>query len=536
MKNVMGLNGRMAVTILVSIVMMIAVASATCVGAGDEAVIFRVGLSTDPHSLGPSGTDSAMCVAFRIHSSLFTADENWEPTPDLAVSWDISDDYLTYTFHLNPVAKFHDGTPVTSEDVKFSILEVDKTLVSLTNRGLIPAIESIETPDEHTVVFNLNYPYPEMLDPYYGAGSRASIVSKARWEGTDYFTNPNNLEPIGSGPYKFVEWVKGSHIVLERWEGYWGEKPAVEKIVYRIINDPTAMSLAFENGELDWVPYQILASDVVQLNSLPGKDAAFHGGPCGDSISLRFNLRKEMFQDITVRRAFAYAINRDRIPDLVYFGGAVPATGQVQDSAFTHWWCNPDVHQVPYDPEIAKVLLDSAGYPVGSDGWRFHTTIRHMTLSPETIYVAELVKADLADVGIDAEIITLDYAAWIDQTFVTWGFDLNLSSFCSGPAPPSLGRFTTDSIQPVGWSNDMGFSNAEYDTLHKIMLTETDLEKRKAVLFRMQEILVEEQPMVHLVHRQSPSAWNSAKFVGETVWRSGMGQTYMRLTTVKPTR
>lgn len=504
--------------------------------AAAEATTLVVGLSADPKSLGPTATDNDACVSYRVYSSIVQSDKNFGPAPDLAQSWEVSDDYLTYTFHLHPAAKFHDGTPVTSEDVKFSVLEVAATLVHVAMRGLIPSIKSIDTPDDHTVVFHLSQPYPEFLNPYYGVGPRCSyVVKKADWEGTDFFTNPYNLKPMGSGPFKFVEWVKGSHIILERWEDYWGEKPVVKKIVYRIITDPTAMALAFENGELDWIPYTLAAPEVKRLSALPGKTAAFHGVPCGDSIGLRFNLRKEMFQDIAVRRAFAYAINRQRIPELVYFGGAVPATGQIMDTAFNHWWYNPNVNQVPYDPEMAKTLLDKAGYPVGADGWRFHTTIRHATFFPEDIHVAELVKADLANVRINAEIISLDYAAWIDQTFVTWNFDLNLSSLCSGPVPTAMGRFTTDNIKPVGWANDSGFSNFEYDELHRRQTAEPNAEKRKVYLDRMQEILVEEQPMVHLVHKNAASAWNSAKFVAEPeeFWKGGLGYFLMRLTAVK---
>jgi peptide/nickel transport system substrate-binding protein len=507
--------------------------------SANDAKTLVIGLSADPKSLGPTATDNDASVSFRVYSAITQSGKSFGPAPDLAQSWEASEDFLSYTFHLNPAAKFHDGTPVTSEDVKFSVMEVTNKLVHVSRRGLIPSIKSVETPDDHTIVFHLKQPYPEFLNPYYGVGPRNSyVVKKADWEGTDYLNNPNNLKPIGSGPFKFVEWVKGSHIILERWEDYWGKKPAVEKIVYRIITDPTAMALAFENGEVDWVPYTLAAPEVKRLNSVTGKEAEFHGVPCGDSISLRFNLRRERFQDINVRRAFVYAINRERIPDLVYFGGAVPATGQIMNSAFNAWWYNPNVKQVPYDPKMANTLLDKAGYPVGSDGWRFHTTLKHATFFPEDIHVAELVKADLAKVGVDAKIISLDYAAWIDQCFVNWDFDLNLSSLCSGPVPTAMGRFTTDNIVPVGWANDMGFSNLEYDKLHRLQTSETDRKQRLVYLYRMQEILVEEQPMVHLVHKKNSSAWNSAKFTAkpEEFWTGGLGYFLMRMSGVHPTK
>ncbi|HUT87183.1 MAG TPA: ABC transporter substrate-binding protein [Candidatus Heimdallarchaeota archaeon] len=504
-----------------------------------EPTTLVIGLTGDPKSIGPTGTNNDACVAYRVYSSLTQLDKNGMPAPDLAQSWEVSSDSLTYTFHLNPMAKFHDGTPVTSEDVKFSILEVANALVSHATQGLIPSIDSIETPDEHTVVFHLSRVFPEIFDGRYGLGPRCSMVlKKADWEGTDYFTNPFNLKPIGSGPFKFVEWVKGSHIVLERWDNYWGEKTEIEKVVFRVITDPTAMSLSFENGEVDYVPHAIVSSDVERLNSLPGKEALFHGTMCGDTVSVRFNLRKEMFQDITLRRAFAYAINRERIPGLVYYGGATATPGYVNRTAFSAWWYNPHAIQAPYDPEMAKTLLDKAGYPVGADGWRFHTTIVYGTNFPEDAYVAELVKADLANVEIDAKLISLDYAAWVDSTFVNWDFDLTLSSTCTGPAPTALGRYTSSNIIPVAWANDMGFSNFEYDELFKRQGAEPDKEKRLAYLYRMQEIMVEQEPGVFLVQRGAASAWNSGKFVAEPeeLWKEGLGYYMMHLTGVRPAR
>jgi peptide/nickel transport system substrate-binding protein len=514
-----------------------------CIGAGSvvavsEPVTLVVGLSSDPKSLGPTATDNDACASYRVYSALTQAAEDFGPAPDLAQSWEVAADGLTYTFHLNPNAKFQDGSPVTAEDVRFSVMEVAPKLVSVANRGLIPSIGSAETPDQHTIIFHMKQPFPEAMNPYYGFGPRCSyVVKKADWEGTDYLANPRNLTPMGSGPYRFVEWVKGSHIIVERWEDYWGEKPAIERIVFRIISDPTAMALAFENGEVDWVPYSLVATEVEHLDSLPGKEAAFHGVPCGDSIGARFNVRKDLFKSVDVRRAFVYAVNRERIPGLVYAGGAVPAPGQINDTAFMHAWYDPNVAQVGYDPSMAAALLDRAGYPVGSDGWRFHITLKHSTQFPEDIHVAELVKADLAQVKIDAQIVTLDYAAWVDQTFVKWDFDVNLSSVCSGPVPTAMGRFTTSNIKPIAWANDTGWSNFEYDELHARQMKELDADVRWAYLSRMQHILVEQQPIAFLVHRKAASAWNSGKFSApDSFWKGGLGYFLTRETEVKPVR
>jgi len=530
----MFVNSNVRYAVVFTLTLVACVVATGFLFAASDATTIVVGLGADPRTLGPTATDNDSCVSFRVHSTLITTNGDWEPVPDLAQSWDISKDYLTYTFYLNPAARFHDGDPVTSEDVRFSILEVDKELCSLTQRALIPSIESVETPDEHTVIFHLKNPYPEMLDHMYGLGAHCYILKKADYEGTDYFTNPRSFEPNGSGPFKFVEWVKGSHIVLERWEDYWGDKPAIERVVYRIIPDPVAMAVAFEKGEVDWVPYQLTPSQVKSLNSLPGKEAAFHGYPCGGTSNIQFNLRRELFQDIKVRRAFAAAINREKIAELAYFGGAIPAESFISKSPFTEWWFNPRAKQPPYDPEKAGTLLDEAGYPVLEGGWRFHITLLTNNFIIGNEDAAQLVKGDLAKVRINAEVVVHEYAAWVDRAFVTCDFDVDLTPFCSGPCPISLGWFTTDNIQPAPWTNNGAFSNEEYDTLHDRMISEGDQEKRKADLYRMQEILVEEQPLVYLIHRLSASAWNSNKFVGDAFWRKGLGYLFMRFTAVQP--
>ena len=516
---------------LVACVAILVVGSTMLVVMGSEDAMV-IGLNADAKTLGPPATNNDQCVTFRIYSALTQSDEGFHPAPDLARSWEVSEDSLTYTFHLDPAARFHDGTPVTADDVEFSIMEINNELVSVASRGLVPAIESVEKPDEHTIVFHMRYPYPHALDPYYGFGPRCTtIVKKADWEGTDYLMNPYNFDPVGSGPYKCVEWVRGSHIVLERWEEYWAEKPAIKTIVYRIISDPNAMSLALENGEVDWVPYTLAMSEVDRLNHVPGVSAAFHGTPCGDSISLRFNLRKAPFDAIDVRRAIAYAINRDRIPGMAYYGGAEAAEGFVMATPFSSAWVNRDLRQAWYDPTLAGAILDAAGYPVGPDGWRFRTTLHTTPYFPEDIYVAELVKADLAEVGIDVKLVSLDYAAWVDETFVAWDFDMNLSSLCSGPVPTAMARLASSNIRPVAWANDMGFRSAEYDVL--LELHDDDPANYLAYVHRMQEVLNEQQPMVHLVHKLAASAWNSAEFTSKhpEFW-NGLGYFLMRLTDV----
>jgi len=506
--------------------------------AAEGKTTLTIAITADPRGLSPvyACTYHDWVVGYRLYSSLFQADENYEAAPDLAESWEVSRDGLTYTFHLKRHATFHDGSPITSEDVEFSVMEVNLPQGSICARGPQTVIESVETPDQHTIIFHLSAPLPEFLNPHDGLGAHCSgVLKKELYEGTDLFTNPYNLEPVGSGPFKFVEWVRGSHIVLERYEGYHGELPAIERIVFRIIGDPMARTLAFEKGEVDWVPFETPASEVARLNSLPGNNVLFHPTPCADDVLFGFNMRNEPFNDKTVRKALTAAIDKQKIVDLVYFGeGAVIGTGYVGLTAFSSWWQDPEAKQIEYDPELAAVLLDQAGYPVKEDGWRFHFTLKHTTGYTEHIKVAELIKDDLKKVNVDVKIISLDHAAWHGQVFEDWDFDTSFFPFCTGPNPTTLKRLHSENIKRVSWQNAMAFSNSEYDALFGLMVSETDVEKRVKLTHRMQEILAEEQPGAYLIHRLTGTAVKEGRFTEEpkNVWT--FGYVWMHLNKIKP--
>jgi peptide/nickel transport system substrate-binding protein len=479
------------------------------VAAADDKKTLVIAITADPRNISPisASTFHDWVVGYRVYSSLFQADENFQPVPDLAESWEVSADQLTYTFHLKRNATFHDGSPVTAEDVAFSVMEVNLPHGSICGRGPKSVIESVETPDAHTVVFHLSKPFPEFLNPYDGLGPHCSgVLKKSLYAGTDLVTNPHNFKPVGSGPYKMVEWVRGSHIVLERYEEYHGPKPAPERIVFRIIGDAIARTLAFEKGEVQWIPFEAPASEVARLSKLPGNNVFFHGSPCGTIVELGFNLRQEPFNNLKVRKALTAAINKQKIINLVYFGGGELGIGHIPKTPFSAWWYNPNATQIAYDPKVAARMLDEAGYPVQADGWRFRFNLKHTTGYNEHIKIAELIKDDLKKVGVDVHIISLDHAAWHEHVFKNWDFDTSLLPFCGGPTPPTLKRFHTKNIQRISWANCMGWSNQEYDALFDQMLSETDKEKRLRMTNRMQEILIEEQPVVYIVHRLNATA------------------------------
>jgi peptide/nickel transport system substrate-binding protein len=509
------------------------------VPAADEKMTLTIAITADPRNISPvsASTFHDWVVGYRVYSSLFQADENFQPVPDLAESWDVSDDQLTYTFHLKKNATFHDGTPITSEDVAFSIKEIALVHGSICARGLGTVIDKIETPDQHTLVIRLKAPYPEMLNPYDGLGPHcSSCVKKSLYEGTNLLNNPHNFKPVGSGPFKFVEWVRGSHIILERYDGYHGEKPAVERVVFRIIGDPISRALAFEKGEVQWVPFEVPRSEVTRLNNMANTKAIFHGSPCGTIAGLGFNLRNDLFKDKKVRHAITAAINKEKIKNLVYYGGADVGIGHIPYTPFSSWWHNPNAKQIEYDPEVAAKLLDEAGYKVKDDNWRFHLKLKHTTGYSEHLKMAELIKDDLKKVNIDLTIISLDHAAWHEQVFKNWDFEVSIVPYCGGPTPPTLKRYHTSNIKRISWANCMGFSNEEYDKLFEQMISETDKEKRLKMTNQMQVVLAEEQPTAFLVHTKNATGVKEDAFTEEpkNVWV--LGYLWMHLDKIKPVK
>ena len=475
-----------------------------------------VGITADPRNISPVSacTYHDWVVGHHVYSSLIQADEDFQPFPDLAESWEISKDKMTYTFRLKRNATFHDRTPITSEDVAFSVMKLNIPHGSICQRGPGSVIKSVETPDKHTVVFRLSGPLPEFLNPHDGVGPHCSgVVKKSLYDGTDVLTNPYNFKPVGSGPYKFVEWVRGSHIVLERYEGYHGPRPPYDRIVFRIIGDPVARTLAFEKGEIHWVPFETPASEVARLNKLPGNVVFFHGAPCGTMVELGFNMRKDPFKSKAARKALTAAINKEKTVNLVYFGdGAEVGVQHVALTPFSKWWHNPNAKQIEFNPAQAAKMLDEAGYPVKRDGWRFRINLKHSTAYYEQVKIAELIKDDLKKIHVDLEIISLDHAAWHDHAFKNWDFDTTLIPFCSGPTPPTLRRFHGTNVKPISWANCMGFANKEFDDLFDAMISETDAPKRLKLGYRLQEIAADEQPVVYVAHRLQASAMKKGIF------------------------
>lgn len=506
-----------------------------------------VGIASEPPNLVPTGapTWAYYQVVTPICNSLVDFDpKTLEWVPDLAESWEIKttpDGKMQVIFHLVRNATWHDGVPFTAEDVKFSYEKVGPVFNSFI-AGMWRYLEGIDTPDNYTVIFRFNTTWGLILYPGYFGGSGACITPKHLYEGTDIATNPYNTKPIGTGPFKFKEWVKGQYIVLERNENYWKKDlPYLDRIIFKIIPSPESMRLAFQRGEIDFVwNYGVPFDQAVQLENmikagqLPGRKVIFFPSPGGSIDFLGFNLHPEgpaPLKDVRVRKAIAMAINRTAIAELVYYGKVEPLSKIVPSAPATAMFM-PTAKQPDYNLDEANRLLDEAGYKRGPNGIRFSLRLTiDATSYPWYVKEAQLIKDFLAQVGIDVKIITLDTAAWHQTVFKNWDFDMSIFPYVEGPGPAYfIQYFTRRGIVRASWSNAMGYDNPKATEL--LFEAEKTLDKVKQIELVKEalDIITEDQPGVWLVSRTFVALVNTAfsDALQPGVWEYSWGVNYMR--------
>lgn len=477
-----------------------------------------VGASSDPSTLNLAITYNIIdtLAVSSVFNLLTKSDYELNPRPDLAESWRISEDGLSYTFNLLRNAAWHDGRPFTSADVRFTFSEV---LRKHHPRGsvVLKVIDSIETPDPYSVIFKLKHPYDPLMK---FIGNEAFILPKHLYENTDILKNPYNLKPVGTGPFLFKEWKKGSHLSLERNPSYFKKgKPYLDRIVVKIVPDASSRMIAFEAGEIDYLYYVNLpASEVSRFKNRPGFVVTSKGHEVGPSIMLMaFNLRKPPFHHLKVREAIAYAIDKEYIEAKADYGLGKVAIGPIASA--TRWAFNPNVPRYDFNPQKAEQLLDEAGYPRGPDGVRFKTSIiadRGDLLYAKT---AEIIREYLGKVGIVAELKLLDRPSMIDASYIRWDFDLQVHGLGTGPDPAiAVARtYVSTNIKSIPFSNNSGYSNKEVDELFALAERAPSVKKRAEYYYKVQEILVRDLPYLWLSEYGLNSAFRD-EFKGLHSW------------------
>ena len=438
-------------------------------------------------------------VAGQIYESLLRYNEKLEPQPSLAKSWDISPDGKVYTFKLQEGVTWHDGKPFTADDVVFSF-DVFLREVHPRWRPLVNAqVEKIEKIDDLTVKITLKQPFGPFLLAHEVAG--APIVPKHIYAGTDYRANPMNNTPIGTGPFKFREWKKGSYIHLVKNENYWMKgRPYLDEIYYEIIPDAAARAVAFETGKVDVLTGgSVDVFDVARLSKLPNTCVTTKGWEMfAPHAWLTVNVRNGILGNKQFRQGLMTAIDREFGKDVVWNGvGKVP-TGPI--SSKTKFY-SADVPKYPFDTAKAQELIKASGYK--------GEKIRLLALPYGEIWSrwAEAIKQNLTDAGVNVEIESTDVPGWT-QKASNWDFDLNFNFLyqLGDPATGVARSYVSSNIakgNPFG--NVGGYSNPEVDKLFADAAVAPTPEERQKLYTKVQQVLVEDVPNLWLLELDFPT-------------------------------
>ncbi|UOD34780.1 peptide-binding protein [Deferribacteraceae bacterium V6Fe1] len=453
-------------------------------------------------------TDSSShSVASWIYNGLLKYDKNLKLVGDLAENYSVSEDKKVITFNLKKGIKWHDGTPFTSEDVKFTyeLIVDDKTPTAYDSDFRI--VDHIETPDNYTVKVFYKQAYAPAL-----ASWTTSILPSHLLKGVEITKSPLQRKPVGTGPYKFLEWKPGNSITLVANEEYFEGRPNIERYVYRIIPDSATMFLELLNGTIDMMglsPLQFAKqTDNPRFNDKFNKYKYLSNS----YTYVGYNLKNPLFKDKRVRQALTYATPKDDIIEGVLFGLGQKATGPYKP---TSPWYNPNVKKYEYNIEKAKSLLAEAGFKdtdndgiLEKDGLKLKFTIITNQGNSSRSMVAEILQNSWSKIGAKVDIRILEWATFINEYIDKRDFDAVILGW-SIPLEPDLYDIWHSSKCEGKNLNFICYQNSEVDKLIEEGRVEFDFEKRKAIYDKIQEILAEEQPYTFLYVGESLIALNN---------------------------
>ncbi len=420
-----------------------------------------IGMQLEPPNLDPTGGAAAAIdevVYANIFEGLTRFGSDGSVLPALAKSWSISEDGMTYTFELNSGVTFHDGSAMDADDVKFSLDRAMAEDSTNAQKQLFANIESVENVDG-SVVIKLKTADGNLL--FNLAWGDAVVVASETVE--TLATNP-----VGTGPFKFKNWVQGDQIVIEKNADYWGEPAKLDKATFKFISEPTAAFAAMMAGDLDAFPVFPAPENLAQFEADP-RFSVILGSTEGETI-LSTNNKQAPLDNVLVRQAIAHAIDRSAIIDGAMFGYGTPIG--------THFAPHNPAYvdltgQSEYDPEKSKALLKEAGL---ADG--FTTTLK----LPPPAYArrgGEIIASQLRAVGINVEVSNLEWAQWLEQVFKGKDFGLTIVSHTE---PMDIGIYANPEYY-------FQYDNAEFQALIESFNAETDAMKRTEILQQAQGII-----------------------------------------------
>jgi len=481
----------LAVLVAVSLIVLVA----GCGGGGEvsppdgqqKTTTFTYAVGTDAQTLDPHFvTDVPTAVAVtQIHDTLVARNADMEFVPALATEWSTSEDGRTWTFRLREGVKFHDGADFNAEAVKYNFERILDPEIGSPRRSMIEMVEKVEVVDEYTVAITTKTPFGPFLAQISSYNLGMLSPKTARERGKGYAQNP-----AGTGPFKLKAWEPGDTLIFEANQDYWGGKPAIDELVFRVVPEDSTRIMLLKSGDVD----AIAGVPAFEVETLKGdQNVVLISLPGFRTIYVGMNCQQKPFDDPRVRQAVNYAIDRQAIVDHLLRGVATVGVGPESTSI------PGSVKDLPpygRDVEKAKALLAEAGYP---DGF---STVMH---SPSGRYpmdqqVAEAVVGQLAEVGIKADLQVLEFGAY--QDMLNAGKESRLFLLGKGSPTGDPDMTLTLSFGTGGGMNNALYSNSEVDELLVRQREAVDPVERQALLREIQELIHADAPWAVLYYEQ----------------------------------
>ncbi len=509
-------------------------------GASGDPTTFTVGIKQDIDSLNPfTGIVASAYEMYQMNYETLTdyGQKDFSAQPALAESWDTSEDGLTWTYHLRPGLKWSDGQPLTSADVVYTFNRVINGKYEQTNYGnYVAAITSVKATDDTTVVFTVKKPTPVMLHLY------VYILPEHLWKDIDqkevrkFANEPGPDGVIGSGPYIVTEHQKGQFLRFKANPNYYGGKPKVDEVVFRVFQNDDSLAQALKRGEIDFAD-DLGANVFKSLEGVDGvttRDAAYSGfneiafntgaalddgTPIGDG--------HPALKDPKLRVALSYAVDKAALAERVYGGHATPGDSFIP-SLYKNMHYDPGAAAYTFDPQKAQQLLDEAGYTKGSDGIRtmpnggrkLSFRLYGRSNSPESQQTVQFVAGWFRDVGIEVKpkIVSEDSLTEIigqgNFDLFEWGWVVEPDPNYQASTFTCANRSYKDGGQVYANLSDSFYCSPEYDRLNDVQAAQIDPAERAATVKQMQKLVYDSAAYIITVYYNDPQAYRSDRFTG----------------------